>query len=234
MPDVTVATFNTHHGVDRRFRPYDVVAACARLDTDVIALQETWRPRGEPGMAAEVADQLGYKVHEVVVSGADRGHILHVRRDVEQGAASWGLAVLSRLPITPRPVIELGRVPGDPALRKAQPVDIDVDGAVLTLVNMHLTHRLYASVRHLVAAHRLAPPPDRPAVLVGDMNMWGPVITSSVPGYRRAVRGRTWPSHRPHSQIDHILVSQPVAVVHGEVMPFAGSDHRPVRATLRF
>ena len=235
MPVVTVASFNTHHGVDRRFEPFDVVEACARIDADVIALQETWRPRGEPGMAVEVADELGFKAVELVVAGADRhGHTLHVRRDVDAGEAEWGLAVLSRFPMTARPPVDLGWIPGDRALRKAQPVDIEVDGAVLTLINTHPTHRLYASVRHLRSMRRIVPPADRPAVVVGDMNMWGPVLTATLPGYRRAVRGRTWPAWRPHSQIDHILVSQPVAVLHGEVLAPCGSDHRPVRATVRF
>jgi endonuclease/exonuclease/phosphatase family metal-dependent hydrolase len=49
------------------------------------------------------------------------------------------------------------------------------------------------------------------------------------------VRGRTWPASRPHSQIDHILVRRRdgTEVVHAEVLPAVGSDHRPVRATLR-
>jgi endonuclease/exonuclease/phosphatase family metal-dependent hydrolase len=49
------------------------------------------------------------------------------------------------------------------------------------------------------------------------------------------VRGRTWPSSRPHSQIDHILVRREagIAVLDSAVLPAVGSDHRPVRATLR-
>jgi endonuclease/exonuclease/phosphatase family metal-dependent hydrolase len=50
------------------------------------------------------------------------------------------------------------------------------------------------------------------------------------------VRGRTWPSRRPHSQIDHILVRKDsgVVVLDSAVLPAVGSDHRPVRATLQF
>ena len=49
------------------------------------------------------------------------------------------------------------------------------------------------------------------------------------------MRGRTWPASRPHSQIDHILVrnGHGVALLDHEVLPEVGSDHRPVRATLR-
>jgi endonuclease/exonuclease/phosphatase family metal-dependent hydrolase len=54
-----------------------------------------------------------------------------------------------------------------------------------------------------------------------------------LPGWRRAVRGRTYPAHRPHSQIDHVLVRDDVSVQWGEVLAETPSDHRPVRARLR-
>jgi endonuclease/exonuclease/phosphatase family metal-dependent hydrolase len=48
------------------------------------------------------------------------------------------------------------------------------------------------------------------------------------------VRGKTWPSHRPHSQIDHLLVTPSVDALWGEVGPNLGSDHLPIRARLRW
>ena len=66
------------------------------------------------------------------------------------------------------------------------------------------------------------------------MNMWSWAIDRLAPaGWRRAVRGRTYPSPRPHSQTDHILVTPPVTVVGAEVVRQVMSDHRPVRARLR-
>jgi endonuclease/exonuclease/phosphatase (EEP) superfamily protein YafD len=70
------------------------------------------------------------------------------------------------------------------------------------------------------------------AVLAGDMNMWGPPVNSYVRGWRRAVTGRTWPAHRPHSQLDHVLVTPPVRVLEARIGEYAGSDHRPVVARL--
>jgi endonuclease/exonuclease/phosphatase family metal-dependent hydrolase len=49
----------------------------------------------------------------------------------------------------------------------------------------------------------------------------------------RAVQGRTYPAHRPHSQIDHILVSPRLEVLESSVLDDMGSDHRAVRAVLR-
>ena len=64
------------------------------------------------------------------------------------------------------------------------------------------------------------------------MNLWGPPVRAFLREWHRAVKGRTWPSENPHSQIDHILVRGAVRIASGEVLPDAGSDHRPVRAEL--
>jgi endonuclease/exonuclease/phosphatase family metal-dependent hydrolase len=64
------------------------------------------------------------------------------------------------------------------------------------------------------------------------MNMWGPLLSAMLPGWSRAVRGRSWPSWRPAFQLDHVLVNPPVRVVDAEVLSQTGSDHLPVRATL--
>ncbi len=77
------------------------------------------------------------------------------------------------------------------------------------------------------------PPPEQPTVIVGDFNLWGPAVAAMLPGWRRAVRGRTWPAHRPHSQIDHVLVRDDVDVVDATILGEVGSDHRPLRVTLR-
>ena len=66
MRSVTVASFNIHWGRRPRvYEPFDVVAACRQLDVDVLALQEVWRPDRGTSVAEEVADALGYELHEV-------------------------------------------------------------------------------------------------------------------------------------------------------------------------
>jgi len=69
--------------------------------------------------------------------------------------------------------------------------------------------------------------------IAGDCNMWGAVLAPVLRTRRRAVRGATWPARHPHSQIDHLWVSEGVEVLSGEVMPRTGSDHRPIRARIR-
>jgi endonuclease/exonuclease/phosphatase family metal-dependent hydrolase len=130
--------------------------------------------------------------------------------------------------------LSLGNAPDPAPQRRAQHVALDVDGLGLDLVAVHLSSRLpYAPPMQLRALRRQLPPPERRAVIVGDFNLWGPAVSAMLPGWRRAVRGRTWPAHRPHSQIDHVLVRDDVEVVDAEVLDEVGSDHRPVRVTLR-
>jgi endonuclease/exonuclease/phosphatase family metal-dependent hydrolase len=88
-------------------------------------------------------------------------------------------------------------------------------------------------VRHLRVLGPQLPPPDRHAVVAGDFNLWGPGVEAVLPGWHRTVRGRTYPSHRPHSQIDHVLVRDDMSVVWSEVLARNPSDHRPVRTRLR-
>jgi endonuclease/exonuclease/phosphatase family metal-dependent hydrolase len=132
-------------------------------------------------------------------------------------------------------MIPVGDVPGDTALRRcALHLALDVGGHDIDLVAVHLSSRLpYAPPMQLRNLRRRLPPRDRRTVLVGDFNLWGPAVVAMLPGWRRAVRGRTWPAHRPHSQIDHVLVRDDVEVVDSAVLGEVGSDHLPLRVTLR-
>jgi endonuclease/exonuclease/phosphatase family metal-dependent hydrolase len=150
---------------------------------------------------------------------------------------TWAIAVLSRLAMTHTHTIDLGQLPTDPARRAAIVVDIDVPGATssLRVVGTHLAHLSQGSPRTIAtlrrALRRLAP---TPAALAGDMNLWGPPLSLLLPGWSRAVRGRTWPTwwRWPVAQSDHVLVKGAVIVDNGAVLRIAGSDHFPVRASL--
>jgi endonuclease/exonuclease/phosphatase family metal-dependent hydrolase len=154
-------------------------------------------------------------------------------RDAEPG--TWGLAVLSRLTILDTTVIDLGLLRGDRARRAAIVVEVSVGGTPVVVAGTHMSHLIAGSPVQFARLRRAlaAPVGDRPAVLAGDMNLWGPPTEALLPGWRRAVRGRTWPSWRPHSQPDHVLMRGGIEVVDSSVQPDAGSDHRPVRAALR-
>ncbi len=150
---------------------------------------------------------------------------------------SWAIAVLSKLAVKGSQTIDLGKLPTDHAQRGAIVMDVDLPGAAapLRVVGTHLAHLSQGSPRHIAALRRtLNAMTPVPCVLAGDMNCRGPPLVLLLPGWSRAVRGRTWPTWttRPVAQPDHILVRGPVTVESGEVLPITESDHLPVRATL--
>jgi endonuclease/exonuclease/phosphatase family metal-dependent hydrolase len=146
----------------------------------------------------------------------------------------WGLAVLSRLPVTAWRVFELGRLPRDRAQRVALVATLQIGGVPVTIVGTHMSHITYGAARHFLrlGRHLRDSVGTGPAVLAGDMNMWGPPVSLLLPDWTRALRSKTWPAWRPHSHVDHILVRGPLTTVAAEVLPAAGSDHLPVRVRL--
>jgi len=240
VPELTIASFNLHWGRGTRrdgYPPFDVVAACSTFEADVIVLQETWAPDGGPAQHDEVADALGMRC----VTGPPARvrmdpdpRVVRAEPGERPGDGDSCLALLSRKPIRSTRTIPLPQLPLDTWPRALLHAEIDVDGTNLTVVATHFTHLEFGAPLHTAALRRGLPPSDRPAVLLGDMNMWGWTIDAMTPsGWRRAVRGKTWPAPRARHQIDHILVTPAVEVVRGEVLPHFGSDHLPVRARLR-
>ncbi|MFN8035547.1 MAG: endonuclease/exonuclease/phosphatase family protein [Acidimicrobiia bacterium] len=237
MPELILATFNTQLGLRariHRFAEYDVAAVCHELDADVLALQEVWRGPDEPA----VLDRLrsaGYQTDELELSGIRRIEG-HKPRATAGRPGTISIAVASRYPIVARREIPMGRVWRDPiGPRAALHVELDVGGSAVDVVVLHTSSRLpYGPVQHLRTLRRELPNGSRPAVVAGDCNIWGPVVARVLPEWSRAARGKTWPAHAPHSQIDHILVNRHVTAVESTVIEHHDSDHRPLRATLRF
>lgn len=156
-------------------------------------------------------------------------------RVIEGERGTWGIAVIVRdgLEVEDSRTVHLPQLKLDRVRRAAVVVDLQVDGVPISVVGTHMSHLHMGSHRHYTALRNELRKQARPdAVLLGDMNLWGPPVTAFFTEWHRTVRGRTWPTWRPHSQIDHILVRGRIRATKGEVLPDAGSDHRPVRAVL--
>ena len=158
---ITLASLNLHGGLTSRGGPFDVEDACHRLKADLIVLQEVWRPDEQPDAVTGAAAALGAEVrHRGLATRTSRAR-LGLGHD--EGPGSWGLAVLSMLPITGYTEIELGRAPGDQISRAAQVATVTTpDGAPLRIVNTHLTHRYTSPAQLALLAYRLAGRPGRP------------------------------------------------------------------------
>lgn len=238
MPSrLSLATFNTHYGVRPARTPpaqaYDLEQALRELDADVIVLQEVWRPDRREGPADAAAVSLGYDVHyETTGPATADARWPHLTR---AGTGESGIAVLTRLPVRRLGSPAVGPTLGDPApRRRVLDVEVDPGATAVRVVAVHLTSRLpHGPPLQLRRLRRLLPPPGTATVVAGDCNLWGPAVEALLPGWRRGVRGRTWPARAPHSQIDHVLTRpSDVEIVSGCVLADVGSDHRPVRVEL--
>jgi endonuclease/exonuclease/phosphatase family metal-dependent hydrolase len=241
VPELTVASFNVHWGLGARrdgYPRFDVVAACRAIDADVLALQECWAPDDGTALQDEVAAQLGY----AVVSVANARSVLQPKpkvvsrapSDNAKGIGEVRLALLARMPVRDHAAVALPQLPVDPSSRHLLWAELDLGASRLPVVATHFSHLEFGSPLQGKALRRALPPASEPAVFLGDMNMWGWTISAMVGrGWRRVVQGKTWPAHRPSHQIDHVLVTHRVEVLHGEVLADLGSDHRAIRSRLR-
>jgi endonuclease/exonuclease/phosphatase family metal-dependent hydrolase len=203
------------------------------FDADIVVVCESWREHDGRGVLDELAGD-GYRIETLEFTTL----VISQRRAYHAvpGEGHWELAVCSRYPVLRRRELPIGRIPRDQAgSRSALVCTLDIDGTELDLVAVHVSSRVWtlAPARHLRALRPQLPPTDRTAIIAGDCNLWGPPVEMLLPGWRRAIRGRTFPAHRPHSQIDHVLVRDDVSVQWGEVLAETPSDHRPVRARLQ-
>jgi len=224
---LTIGSMNLHCGLSGRGRPFDVPGALGVLDADVIAVQEAWQPADGADAVATAARELGAQlIRTQVVAGASLAELSIVPRP-ERG--NWGIAVLSRLPVTGYETLDLGRAPGDIVRRKALICSVQTPGGwSLRLVTTHLTHRFTSPGQLVRLTAHLGRTPV-PTVIVGDLNM-PRLATRVAAGYAPTVRGRTFPAHRPVIQLDHLLTSPAVASADAEVLAPLGSDHLPIRA----
>ena len=239
MAELSLASFNIHYGVRPGPEPhtgFDVTAALATLDADVLVIQEVWRPDGGPSAVDDAARELGFAIHHLELGRATvRGRWPHVTTGSDSDG-TIGVAIVTNLPTRIVERIVVGPTVGDPIRDRAVVrAALDVEGVTVQLVGVHLSSRLpHAPPIQLRRLARVVPPPGVPTIVAGDCNFWGPGVRTFFRGWRRAVRGRTWPAAHPHSQIDHVLVrAVDVEVLEGRVLPDLGSDHRPVRVRLR-
>ncbi len=145
----------------------------------------------------------------------------------------WGIAVLSRLPVLESRVLRLPQLRRDRATRAVLALDVELGESRVGIAGTHMSHLSHGSALHFRAVAHLLEQVfgNQPVLFAGDMNLWGPPIHAFLGQWRRAVKGKTWPAWRPHSQLDHLLV-RGFEVRASAVWPESGSDHRPVWARL--
>ena len=161
----------------------------------------------------------------------------------DPGDGWWELAVATRLPVVGQEELELAHSIDDAVdVRRALALRVLVEDTEVDVTAFHVSSKLWwaAPVVQLRSLDRLLRSTDRagasrPSVIAGDANLWRSWLPAVLPGWRHAVRGRTFPSWRPHSQIDHVLLRGSARALGGAVLDYSPtSDHRAIRADVGF
>jgi endonuclease/exonuclease/phosphatase family metal-dependent hydrolase len=239
-----IMTYNVHRcvGVDGKLDVGRVAAVIAQCRPDIVALQEVdvLRPRtGTVDQAHAIAHRLGMGFH------------FHAAVQVQE--ERYGDAILTAAPLT---LIKAAALPGSPAiraleLRGALWLDLEIEGRRLQVLNTHLglvPHEQRAQAAALAGPQWIGGAARRdPLILLGDFNATPHAATYRVlartlkdarrlcPGARA---GPTFPSRFPVLPIDHVFVSDGIAIdaVQAFAAPLArlASDHLPLVVDFRF
>lgn len=243
-----LATFNILSGRSLHDDKTDVrryADAVRSLDADVLALQEVDRNQGRSSNAdltAVAAEAMGAPEHRFVaaLTGTPGSTWIAATGEEQPDSAAYGIALLSRHPVTSWEVVRLPPVPVKvpmwwrgsrlPSWVRDEPrvgvaAAIETPDGSLTVVNTHLSflrwwnrHQLQVLLRSL--AHR-----TERLVLVGDLNM-RPTPAHRITGMRPLVSAATFPADAPTEQIDHVLTRSDLVVTHQEARELPMSDHR--------
>ncbi len=243
-----LATFNILHGRSLTDNEVDLdryARAVSALDADILALQEVDRdqPRSHGAdLTTIAAEAMGAVAHRFVPTLVGLPSLWSAPAgDPETGAASYGVALLSRWPVSSWTVVPLAgmrrRVPvmhlgaAEPTMVTDEPriavtAVVETPRGPLTAVSTHLSFIpdwTPVQLDRLVAALAGLP---RPAVLMGDLNMPG-TRPAALTGWRSLGQALTFPVSEPDRQIDHILASGPVhASSEARSVDTGVSDHR--------
>ena len=236
-------TYNVHScvGLDGITSPERIARVIARIEPDVVALQEldVGRQRTDHvDQARVIADQLGM--------------LLHFHPTFEVAGEKFGDAVLSRLPMRVIRAGPLPRMDGDHDLepRGALWVEIDAGEATFEVINTHLS--IHPRERRMQADALLGhgwigdARPGSNLVLCGDLNA-GPglptcrAISQRLTDVQVGLDGhrprRTWGGRWPVARIDHIYIDPSLEVLHVDVpathLTRIASDHLPLHADIR-
>ena len=225
-PTVTVASLNLHCGLSGGGRPYDVAAVLAKLDADIIAVQEAWWATDDGAdPVAEAARLRDAQLFRAELSSGRSLADLGIAPRSDRG--TWGIAVLTRLPVLSHEILSLGQPEGEVVGRAALICSVTAPGGwPLRLACTHLSPRLNSPAQLVRLARHLAAE-ARPTVIAGDLNM-PRAATWMAAGYTPVLRGRTSPADRPRVQLDHLLAGPGLTCMAAEILPAVGSDHLPV------
>jgi endonuclease/exonuclease/phosphatase family metal-dependent hydrolase len=233
-----IVTYNVHRcvGNDRRLDVARIAEVLARLEPDIVGLQELDVGRARTGhvdQAHEIATRLDMACH------------FHAALTVEE--ERYGDALLTHYP---ERLVQVGPLPGYDRIRALEPrgalwIEVKIDGKPVQVINTHLG--LVPREQQIQAAWLAGsgwldhPHFAGPRILIGDFNATAVsvvhrTLTAKLGAARSLAKKKhpstTFPSPLPVLRIDHVFVSPEIEVIDC-FAPFdpltrMASDHLPL------
>ena len=247
-----LASFNVLHGrslTDGEVSTARLVAACASLEADVLALQEIDRNQARSGgvdQTAAVAEGMGaaaWRFEPALVGEPGATWRAAVEEDDPASIeAGYGVGLVSRWPVRAWHVVRLraakvrapvavpggrGRfilLPDEP--RVALAAEVDAPSGPLLVATTHLSFVPGWNLVQLRQVTRALAGFGLPSVVLGDLNVPGS-LPAHTTGWRALAQVKTFPGAKPSLQIDHALgygLLPVVGAVSAPELPL--SDHR--------
>lgn len=231
--ELTVLTFNIHHGVgvDGKLDVARIAQLIRDSKADIVGLQEVDRGverSGRRDLLKEIADLTGMR--------------FAFGKNLDVAGGDYGNALLTSLPIVSEGNKALP-ADGNSEPRGALQVVLDVDGKRVLVLVTHFDHRRDSPLREASADALLASLEawgPGPAIALGDFNdvPGSPAYTRMATVFTDAWaavgegEGFTIPVESPRRRIDWILV-RGLEPVRAQVLESQASDHLPVVAVVR-
>jgi endonuclease/exonuclease/phosphatase family metal-dependent hydrolase len=248
-----VVTFNILNGRSPDRHDVDIATyadAIKSLDADILALQEVdrFQPRsGRADLTAVACEATGAEDHQFVaaLAGTPGATWTAATGEEQPDSAAYGIALLSRYPVsawetvrlpavpTPAPVRHPGRflpsiVRDEP--RVAVAAVVETPHGQMTIANTHLSYVRWWNGRQLKLLMRSLAHLPRPLLLTGDLNM-GPEKAALATGLTSVADHLTFPWDEPRVQLDHLLATPPLRAL-TSVRRLPVSDHLALVADL--
>jgi endonuclease/exonuclease/phosphatase family metal-dependent hydrolase len=233
---IRIATYNVHRcrGLDRRVSVARIAEVIARLNADIVAVQEIRRGDGRANAESDQVAFLGEALGCHLAFGENR--LLR--------GAPYGNAIFSRFPIVLHENYDL-TVRGQER-RACLRSDVRLPhGRRLHVYNVHLSTRYFArprQARHLLSSQVVNHPAVRgPRIVVGDFNEWTRGVATRLMGeqfesvdVRLLGRRRTYPGLFPILHLDHFYFDAALRLrsfrLHRSKLALVASDHLPLVA----